>query len=280
MNELAEAQAAARGGGVKRSTQRLELLCRVQSIDLSASVVAYDGSNPIGIALAGRRADRGWLYEVAVAPAYRRRGIGSRMIQAVIEELERAGTHELELDVAASRRDARTLFARLGFKRTRSYLSFAAGGEEMGLHAVKLPPGWSIVAGSTAQLITAYSRAQLSEPEPCWGRSLASLLAYPGGRIVRLIDGDRELALIFSLARAPSGGDAALLRPLFLNWKSGVSVEALPGLIAAAAHEALGMVRDVAVRFALEPVESSVACALCELRMPVVDESYDMRLVL
>jgi GNAT superfamily N-acetyltransferase len=45
-------------------------------VDLARSVVAYDRSEPVGMALLSRRGDRGWISGVGVLPAWRRRGIG------------------------------------------------------------------------------------------------------------------------------------------------------------------------------------------------------------
>jgi ribosomal protein S18 acetylase RimI-like enzyme len=280
MNELAEAQTAAYDGGWQSSVHTLAQICRVQSIDLSASVAAYDGRHAAGIALVGRRADRGWLHDIAVAPAYRRSGLGTRLMRGVLQEMEQTGTREVELDVAAMRGDAIALYTRLGFQRTRSYLNLAATAAELGLHTINLPPGRSIVAGSDMQLIEACARGQESEPLPCWDRSLASLLAYPDGYISRLVEGDQEIGLMHYLARPASGNDPDRLRPLFVSMAAGTDPEDLLQFLASTARAAFGRVRGLTIRVALEPAGSTLASLLQKLEMPVVAESYDMRLVL
>ena len=280
MNDLAEAQTAAYGGNWQSSVAKLAQICHTQSIELGLSVVAYDRRAPIGIALFGRRAARGWLHDLAVAPAYRHAGMGTRMMQAVLDEMRQAGTREVELDVAAMRGDAIALYNRLGFQKTRSYLNLEMMGDDLGLDRMGRDGGREVVAGTEAQLIEAYALAQRTEPVPCWDRSLASLLAYPDGYISRLVEGDAEIGLMHYLARPAEGRDPDRLRPLFVRLAPGVGAAELAQLFALTDRAAFSELRGLAVRIALEPADSAVAGLLRELGMPVAAESYDMRLAL
>jgi ribosomal-protein-alanine N-acetyltransferase len=278
INDLAEAQTAAYGRGWTSSPLKLMEICRVQTIDLGRSLVLFDGRTPIGIALVGTRADRGWLHDIAVAPAYRRSGMGRRLMQAVTHEMGQTGIREVELDVAAMRADAIGLYSRLGFKQRRVYLNLAATYAELGLDRVELSGEHQIVPGVEAQLIEAYGAAQHSEPDPCWDRSLASLLLYPDGYISRLLDGERELGLMHYLARPASGEDPDRIRPLFVRLAPGAGTAELAELLAGTGRAAFGDARRLTIRVALEPRESAFAALLKELGMPAVAESYDMRL--
>jgi ribosomal protein S18 acetylase RimI-like enzyme len=280
MNELAEAQTVAYGGGWSSSVDLLTQICRVQSIDLGLSLGAFDGRRPVGIALVGRRAERGWLHDIAVVPDHRRHGLGTRLMQAVLDEMRQAGVQEVELDVAATRRDAIGLYSRVGFEQTRSYLNLAATGAEIDLDRTELPPGRELVAGTDAQLIDAYARQQASEPAPCWDRSLASLLVYPDGYISRLVEGEREIGLMHYLARAASDHDPDRLRPLFVRMARDATTDDLRQLLAATGRAAFGQAKQLTIRVALEPEDSAFAAMLQEINMPVVAESHDMRLAL
>lgn len=278
MSELAEAQATSHGGDRRRSSmQRIELISRVQSIALSASVVAYDGSTPAGIALTALRGERAWLYDIAVVPAYRRRRVGSRMLQAVVEALERAGANEVELDVAATRPDALSFFEQHSFKHVRTYLSFAASAAEIERRRAYLPTRSGLVAGSARDVIAAYAASQDIQPAPCWGRSLASLIAYPDAHVIRRLENDRELGLIVCLALAPRGGDSARLTPLFVRMVPQAGADALRDTVVAVGRYLLGTTGAWSVRIALEPAGSTLASGLQDLGMPVVEESYDLR---
>ncbi|HET7011518.1 MAG TPA: GNAT family N-acetyltransferase [Anaerolineales bacterium] len=62
-------------------------------------------------------APRRWvLINVAVEPTWRRRGIGSSLVRACLDEARRRGAHEVFLQVDASEAGAQELYARLGFR--------------------------------------------------------------------------------------------------------------------------------------------------------------------
>lgn len=278
MNDLADAQTTAYGGGWRSSVAKLTEICRVQSIDLALSLAAFDRTQPIALVLIGRRANQGWLHDIAVAPSHRRSGIGTRLMRTALQEMHRAGVDEVELDVAAMRSDAIGLYQRLGFERTRSYHNLAASGETLQLHATTLPPECRIEAGTESQLIAAYAQTIGTEPLPCWDRSLASLLAYPDGYISRLMQGDQELALMHYLARPAEGNDPERLRPLFVHLAPGQPASTLIQLLGATAGAAFGDASRVAIRVALEPESSTLAKMVRAIGMPLIAESYDMRL--
>jgi hypothetical protein len=80
------------------------------------------------------------------------------------------------------------------------------------------------------------------------------------------------------LARSAQGHDPDRLRPLFVALAPDADDVLMP-LLAATAHAAFGHVKEVAIRFALEPEESTLARQLRSNNIPIVAESYDMRLV-
>jgi ribosomal protein S18 acetylase RimI-like enzyme len=280
MNDLAEAQTTAYGSGWTSSPAKLAEICRVQSIDLGLSQIVFDGRRAVGVALVGSRADHGWLHDIAVAPEYRRSGVGKRLMQAVFDAMRQSGIREVELDVAAMRQDAIGLYSKLGFRRTRSYLNLAATGRELGMDRTMLPPTHTVVAGSQQTLIDAYADTQASEPAPCWDRSLPSLLAYTDGYVSRLLAGEQELGLMHYLARPAAAGDPDRIRPLFVRLAPDADAILLAELLTGTGSAAFGDVGRVTYRIALEPHGSRFARLLAELKVPVVAESYDMRLAL
>jgi ribosomal-protein-alanine N-acetyltransferase len=69
-------------------------------------------------------ADQGELANIAVAPAARRRGIGGRLLDWILEVARRRGVTELFLEVRESNRPARELYRTRGFReagRRRNY---------------------------------------------------------------------------------------------------------------------------------------------------------------
>ncbi|HEX2033899.1 MAG TPA: GNAT family N-acetyltransferase [Chloroflexota bacterium] len=63
------------------------------------------------------------LQELMVDPAHRRRGIGRRLVEAVVERARQAGA----LEVTVPTRRARDYYRRLGFEETATYLKLKQG---------------------------------------------------------------------------------------------------------------------------------------------------------
>jgi ribosomal protein S18 acetylase RimI-like enzyme len=55
------------------------------------SRVAIDGSKVVGVVMCGHDGRRGHIYHLAVDPAYRRYGLGKRLVQECLDGLRQAG---------------------------------------------------------------------------------------------------------------------------------------------------------------------------------------------
>jgi ribosomal-protein-alanine N-acetyltransferase len=87
-------------------------------------VVAEASGGLIGYAAAWFVLDQGELGNVAVAPEWRRRGIGARLLETVLERAVQRGARELFLEVRPSNAVAQRLYLRYGFRevgRRRNY---------------------------------------------------------------------------------------------------------------------------------------------------------------
>ena len=83
------------------------------------------------------------ILTLAVAPAARRRGIGSALISAACRQAQEMGADTMFLEVSRTNEPAITLYARLGFRevaRRRGYYQEPGGSNEDALvFCVKLP---------------------------------------------------------------------------------------------------------------------------------------------
>lgn len=70
----------------------------------------------VGTCMAGFDGHRGWVYFMAVAPEYRRRGIGSQLMAHAECRLADLGCLKVNLQVRASSPDAVRFYERLGFQ--------------------------------------------------------------------------------------------------------------------------------------------------------------------
>lgn len=76
--------------------------------ELGMQIVGYSGLMAVG-----SEAD---VQTIAVAPDARRRGVGTMLLDALLDEAVRRGCSQVTLEVAASSEDARRLYAGRGFE--------------------------------------------------------------------------------------------------------------------------------------------------------------------
>jgi ribosomal-protein-alanine N-acetyltransferase len=74
------------------------------------------GGRDVGFALFRVVAEGSELLTIAVRPAERRRGLGRRLLQAVIERVRTAGARTVYLEVGADNPAARRLYEAVGFQ--------------------------------------------------------------------------------------------------------------------------------------------------------------------
>lgn len=64
--------------------------------------VAYEDKRLIGAILSGHDGRRGYIYHTVVLPEYRGRGIGSDLVEAAVEALQKEGITRVCLNVTAT----------------------------------------------------------------------------------------------------------------------------------------------------------------------------------
>jgi N-acetylglutamate synthase len=79
------------------------------------SFVAREKSEIVGAVLAGTDGRRGYLQHLAVAPAYRGRGLGRALAERVIEGLSTAGIAKCHLMVRRENEPAKSFWEHLGW---------------------------------------------------------------------------------------------------------------------------------------------------------------------
>lgn len=92
---------------------------------LSCWIIALDGKTVTGYIGSQAVLGEADMMNLAVLPAYRRQGIGKRLVEALTEALQSNGVHCLTLEVRASNAPALDLYEKLGFisvgRRPRYY---------------------------------------------------------------------------------------------------------------------------------------------------------------
>jgi len=193
-------------------------------LDRAASRLLRVGGEAVAVAMLGLRRGTGWIGGMGVAPDFRGRGLGERIMQEVLASARRQGVRRVLLEVLEQNAPAIRLYERLGFARTRDLevWTFPAPAFEDGGPALEPVP---------VDEAHAFVREHRPAPEP-WQRAdgtLAALredgapfegvLANRGGRTVGAMiarsTGGR--AGVFQLATLPGevpGTTRALLASL------------------------------------------------------------------
>lgn len=102
------------GIGLSSADSKPELE-RFLSRNPGLSLVALDGERLVATVLAGHDGRRGYLYHVAVAPAYRRRGIGRALLDQCLTGLKSAGIEKSHLFVYDENEEAKRFWEKCGW---------------------------------------------------------------------------------------------------------------------------------------------------------------------
>ncbi len=85
------------------------------AVDDGLFFVALSGQEVVGTVMAGYDGDRGWIYSVAVSPAYRRRGVGSQLVRVAERALSAKGCVKVNLQILEGNENVTAFYASLGF---------------------------------------------------------------------------------------------------------------------------------------------------------------------
>jgi ribosomal protein S18 acetylase RimI-like enzyme len=79
-------------------------------------LVALDGGEVVGTAMAGYDGHRGWLYSVAVRKTHRRAGIGTVLVEEAERRVARLGCAKVNLQVRVENAAVAAFYRRLGYE--------------------------------------------------------------------------------------------------------------------------------------------------------------------
>ncbi|CAA9317961.1 MAG: Ribosomal-protein-S18p-alanine acetyltransferase [uncultured Frankineae bacterium] len=108
-------------------TERL-FWSELAQVDTRHYLVALRGDEVVGYAGLCDYPDEAFVQTIAVAPAARGTGLGSRLLTALLEEADRRGQRTVSLEVRADNAAAQRLYDRHGFTRTGVRRGYYSGG--------------------------------------------------------------------------------------------------------------------------------------------------------
>ncbi|MDA0656284.1 MAG: GNAT family acetyltransferase [Proteobacteria bacterium] len=88
---------------------------RKQAVADELFLVAVEADTVIGTVLGGYDGHRGWVYSLAVAPDFQRRGIGGALMGRVEKKLHARGCPKVNLQVRAGNDSVVSFYKKLGY---------------------------------------------------------------------------------------------------------------------------------------------------------------------
>lgn len=110
---------------VIRESDTEETFRRFLQKNPKSSFAAYAGTRMVGSVLAGHDGWRGYLYHMAVKPDYRERGIGSRLINAAVNQLREEGISKIHCLVMKDNLIAQQFWEACSFRLRNELLDYS-----------------------------------------------------------------------------------------------------------------------------------------------------------
>jgi hypothetical protein len=153
----------------KRSIRDLQVWC-------SSCMVAFQGSEPIGVLIGAKRASATLVHRIAVHPDHLRQGHARHMLESLGSKLAILGPPRIVAEVPDALDGAGQLFAESGYgQETRLTDYVLDAGQEDGSRAAA--PAASFIIPVTLDDLAANGLVGQDHPQTCWQRSLDTLTA-------------------------------------------------------------------------------------------------------
>jgi ribosomal protein S18 acetylase RimI-like enzyme len=189
------------------NASKLQEYIKNYNVDLSASAVAVDGNEILGLGMLGIRENRSWITRLGVIRSNRRRGTGTALVHHLLAQARLRHLGCIIIEVIKDNTPANNLFSKSGFIPTRELLV---------LRRPPGPPNGESPAGSVEFL--GYGEAvnllDQRESKPSWVDEKESLINAGNLAAIRaeLDDGSRGWLVyqntIFQLGRLVIQTDA------------------------------------------------------------------------
>ncbi|MHB8105219.1 MAG: GNAT family acetyltransferase [Dehalococcoidales bacterium] len=92
-------------------------IARKLKVNPELFLVGVEGDKVIATAMGGYEGHRGWVNYVGVEPAYRKKGLGRQMMEAIEKKLLERGCQKLNLQVLVDNTAAMKFYEYIGYKR-------------------------------------------------------------------------------------------------------------------------------------------------------------------
>jgi ribosomal protein S18 acetylase RimI-like enzyme len=90
---------------------------RILKVNPELFLVGVEGNKVVATAMGGYDGHRGWVNYIGVDPAYRKKGLGRKMMEAIEKMLLERGCPKLNLQVLVDNTKAMKFYERIGYKK-------------------------------------------------------------------------------------------------------------------------------------------------------------------
>ncbi|MGB2712677.1 MAG: GNAT family N-acetyltransferase [Vicinamibacterales bacterium] len=150
----------------KRSIRDLQVWC-------SSCMVAFSGSDPIGVLIGAKRPSATLVHKIAVHPDHRRQGHGRHLLTSLGSKLAILGPPRIIAEIPESLDPVRALFTACGYGQEALLTDYVLQGEETDARGVE----GRFVIPLTVDDLAANGLLGETHPPVCWERSAATLAA-------------------------------------------------------------------------------------------------------
>jgi GNAT superfamily N-acetyltransferase len=153
----------------KRSIRDLQVWC-------SSCMVAFSGSDPIGVLIGAKRPSGTLVHRIAVQPDHRRQEHGRHLLASLGSKLAILGPPRIVAEVAETHAAARGLFEASGYVDEALLTDYVLEGDANGAAASTSGEGRFVIP-VTLDDLAANGLLDEAHPQTCWERSLETLTA-------------------------------------------------------------------------------------------------------
>jgi GNAT superfamily N-acetyltransferase len=161
----------------KRAIRDLQVWC-------SSCMVAFSGSDPIGVLIGAKRPHGTLVHKIAVHPDHRRQGHGSHLLTSLGSKLAILGPPRIVVEVPETLADACGLFTANGYVQEALLTDYVLQGEDENKDAAYperapqvRPSPIGFVIPVTVDDLAANDLLGTAHPQACWERSVETFTA-------------------------------------------------------------------------------------------------------
>ena len=188
----------------KRSIRDLQVWC-------SSCMVAFSGSDPIGVLIGAKRPSRTLIYRVAVHPDHLRQGHGRHLLASLSSKLAILGPPRMIAEVPEALAATRGLFSASGYVEEAVLTDYVGHGEARDGREV------GFVIPVTVDDLAANGLLGEDHPQTCWERSVETLTARKDDIAGLAVASDEQIEAYVLYAEGGVEGTAILSLRSFIE---------------------------------------------------------------